>query len=144
MTRRPRVPARPSASRRPSVCIVTGDIVGPIRNGGIGTAYYALARALARAGQDVTVLYAYGSYSEQEPIDHWVNVYAGYGIRFVPVPVADGPELRGSHAVKASYNVYRWLADREFDVVHFHEWRGIAFYSLVARGQGRCLERSLV
>ena len=83
-------------------------------------------------------------YSEQEPIEHWVNVYAGYGIRLVPVPMAEGPELRGSHAVKASYNVYRWLCGRDFDVVHFHEWRGVAFYSLVARGQGLCLQRSLV
>lgn len=130
--------------RQPSVCIVTGDIVGPIRNGGIGTAYYALARALARAGHDVTILYAYGSHSEHEPIGHWTRVYAGYGITFVPVPTADGPELRGSHAVKTSYNVYRWLSEREFDVVHFHEWRGIGFYSLVARRQGLCLQRSLV
>jgi O-antigen biosynthesis protein len=136
--------SEPRVARQPSVCIVTGDIVGPIRNGGIGTSYYALARALARAGQHVTILYAYGSQSEQEPIDHWVDVYAGYGIEFVPVPVADGPELRGSHAVKASYNVYRWLRGREFDVVHFHEWRGVGFYSLLARGQGLCLQRSLV
>ena len=131
-------------SRQPSVCIITGDIVGPIRNGGIGTSYYALARALARAGQRVTILYAYGSQSEQQPIEHWVKVYAGYGIEFIPVPTADGPELRGSHAVKASYNVYRWLRGREFDVVHFHEWRGIGFYSLLARAQGLCLQRSLV
>jgi glycosyltransferase involved in cell wall biosynthesis/GT2 family glycosyltransferase len=126
------------------VCFVTGDIVGPIRNGGIGTAYYALARSLARARHDVTILYAYGTYTEQEPIEHWTEVYARYGITFVPVPVASGPELRGSHAVKASYNVFRWLRGREFDVVHFHEWRGIGFYALVARHQGLCLQRSLV
>jgi glycosyltransferase involved in cell wall biosynthesis/GT2 family glycosyltransferase len=123
---------------------VTGDIVGPIRNGGIGTAYYALARSLACAGHDVTILYAYGSYTEEQPIEHWVAFYATLGIRFVPAPVADGPELRGSHAVKASYNVYRWLRDKDFDVVHFHEWRGIGFYALLARGQGLCLCRSLV
>jgi O-antigen biosynthesis protein len=131
-------------TRQPSVCIVTGDIVGPIRNGGIGTAYYALARALARAGQKVTILYAYGTFSELEPIEHWVEVYAGWGIDFVPVPATGGPELRGSHAVKASYNVFCWLRGREFDVVHFHEWRGVGFYSLVGRGQGLCLQRSLV
>jgi glycosyltransferase involved in cell wall biosynthesis/GT2 family glycosyltransferase len=144
MTRRAHTTARSGTGRVPSVCFVTGDIVGPIRNGGIGTSYYALARALARAGHDVTILYAYGSYSEQEPVEHWVEVYAGYGIRFVPVPPADGPELRGSHAVKAAYNVYRWLEDKDFDVVHFHEWRGIGFYSLLARSQGRCLQRSFV
>ncbi len=126
------------------MCIVTGDIVGPIRNGGIGTAYYALARALARAGHGVTILYAYGTYSEQQPIEHWVEVYRSYGITFVPVPAPTGPELRGSHAVRAAYAVYCWLRGREFDVVHFHEWRGIGFYALLARAQGSCLTRSTV
>ena len=71
-------------------------------------------------------------------------MYARDGIRLVPVPAASGPELRGSHAVKTSYNVYQWLRTREFDVVHFHEWRGIAYYALAARAQGICLQRSLV
>ena len=46
------------------ICIVTCDIVGPIRNGGIGTAYYSMARTLADAGHRVTVLYALGDYCE--------------------------------------------------------------------------------
>ena len=33
-------------SRPRRICIVTCDIVGPIRNGGIGTAYASLAHAL--------------------------------------------------------------------------------------------------
>ena len=58
------------------ICIVTCDIVGPIRNGGIGTAYYNLAHALARAGHKITVLYALGQYCENETIEHCQAEYA--------------------------------------------------------------------
>ena len=69
-----------------AICIVTCDIVGPIRNGGIGTAYYNLAHALARAGHKVTVLYALGQFCENETIDHWQAEYAKHRIEFVPLP----------------------------------------------------------
>jgi glycosyltransferase involved in cell wall biosynthesis/GT2 family glycosyltransferase len=129
---------------RPRVCIVTCDIVGPIRNGGIGTAYYSLAVALARAGHDVTVLYALGRHCEQETIPHWVRVYRRLGITFVPLPAVPGPEVRGNYAVRTSLGVYHWLRSRDFDVVHVHEWRGLGFYTLLARGQGLCLPHATV
>ncbi len=127
----------------PRICIVTADITGPIRNGGIGSAYYSLARLLADAGHDVTVLYALGRHSEQKTIRHWVRTYRQWGIDFVPLPPAAGPDLKGSHHVRTAWNVYRWLSTRHFDVVHFHEWRGIGFYALQARRQGLCLRDSV-
>ncbi|MCC7044668.1 MAG: glycosyltransferase [Acidobacteria bacterium] len=127
----------------PRICIVTADITGPIRNGGIGSAYYSLARLLADAGHDVTVLYTLGSHSEQKTVEYWVRTYRRWGITFVPLPVADGPELKGSHHVKTAWSVYRWLSTRRFDVVHFHEWRGIGFYALQARRQGLCLQNTV-
>lgn len=128
---------RTSPSR---ICIVTADITGPIRNGGIGSAYYSLARLLADAGHTVTVLYALGRHCEQRTIVHWVRQYRDWGIRFVPLPVAAGPELKGSGHVRTAWNVYRWLRRRRFDVVHFHEWRGVGFYALHAKRQGLCLD----
>jgi glycosyltransferase involved in cell wall biosynthesis/GT2 family glycosyltransferase len=131
---------RPSS---PRTCIVTADITGPIRNGGIGSAYYSLARLLADAGHQVTVLYTLGSHSEQKTIRHWVRTYRRWGIEFVPLPHAGGPELKGSGHVKTAWNVYRWLSERTFDVVHFHEWRGIGFYALQAKRQGLCLQQAV-
>jgi glycosyltransferase involved in cell wall biosynthesis/GT2 family glycosyltransferase len=122
---------------RGNICIVTCDIVGPIRNGGIGTAYYNLALALSRAGHRVTVLYALGRYCESKTIAHWVRHYRRLGITFVPLERAD---VRGHDALKISYSVYRWLQDKTFDVVHCHEWRGVGFYTALARRQGLCLE----
>lgn len=115
------------------ICIVSCDLVGPIRNGGIGTAYTSLARTLARAGHRVTVLYALGRYCEQGTIEDWQMTYARDGITLVPMPETD---VRGPHALRAPVDVYRWLKTRRFDVVHYHEWRGIGAYAAQAKRQG--------
>ena len=39
------------------ICIVTPDVVGPVKNGGIGTACYHFARVLAEGGRKVSVLF---------------------------------------------------------------------------------------
>jgi hypothetical protein len=63
------------------ICIVTPDIRGPIRNGGIGTACEAIAQVLAGAGHEITILYARGHYSEGSAIETWVDHYAARGIK---------------------------------------------------------------
>jgi glycosyltransferase involved in cell wall biosynthesis len=128
---------------RMRVCFVTADITGPIRNGGIGSAYYSLARLLADAGHDVTVLYTLGTHSEQKRIGHWIRQYRAWNINFVPMPAPAGPDLKGSVHVRTAWAVYQWLAERAFDIVHFHEWRGIGFYALHARRQGLCLQNTI-
>jgi glycosyltransferase involved in cell wall biosynthesis/GT2 family glycosyltransferase len=128
--------------KRPlDICILTCDIVGPIRNGGIGTAYYNLALALARDGHRVTVLYALGNYCENETIAHWRRHFRRERIEFVPLPVHD---VQGHSAIKMSYSVYHWLKTRSFDVVHCHEWRGIGFYTALGKRQGLCLQRTVL
>ena len=124
------------------ICIVTCDIVGPIRNGGIGTAYYSMARTLADAGHRVTVLYALGDYCENQSIAHWRAAYRDMGIAFVPMP--DAGDVQGHSAIKMAAGVYRWLKDKTFDIVHIHEWRGIGFYALLAKRQGLAMQNSVV
>ncbi|MEZ5284149.1 MAG: glycosyltransferase [Vicinamibacterales bacterium] len=125
-----------------TICIVTCDIVGPIKNGGIGTAYYSMARLLADAGHQVTVLYALGRYSEFRSIDDWIADYRAMGIELVPVP--DDLDLRGHSSLRMSHAVYRWLKERRFDIVHVHEWRGIGFFALTAKRQGLALQDTVV
>ncbi len=123
------------------ICIATCDIVGPIRNGGIGTAYYNLALALARAGHRVTVLYALGQFCEHRTIGHWRRKYRELGIEFVPLPRQN---VQGHSAIAMSYGMSCWLESRHFDIVHCHEWRGLAFYTALAKGQGLCLPRGVL
>ena len=124
------------AERPIRVCIATPDIVGPIRNGGIGTAYYALARTLVEAGHDVTILYVLGAYSEQDSIASWQRRYRRQGIRFVPLVPESGLPLTGPDSLQRPYHVYHWLRRESFDVIHFPEWQGSAYFCVLAKRQG--------
>src|SRR4051812_46703028 len=68
------------------ICLVTPDINGPVRNGGIGTACEAIARIAQEAGHDVTILFSRDDYTETLPIAEWVAFYAALGITLVPCP----------------------------------------------------------
>ncbi|HTV48420.1 MAG TPA: glycosyltransferase [Phycisphaerae bacterium] len=136
-------PDEPNRSVR--VCIASPDIFGPIYNGGIGTAYAALSAALVRAGNEVTILYPHGNYSETKSLDHWIQYYRERNIHFVPLPEPTEllhPGMRKKSHIRKSYGVFQWLKQYEanFDLVHFVEWGGVGFYSLLAKHQGLAFE----
>ncbi len=125
------------------ICIASCEFMGPIRNGGIGTAYTSMARTLTQAGHQVTLFYTQGAKCENETIAHWEQFYQKMGIRFVAR--ASNPSLRidaPAHA-SISYESYQWLKQQSFDLVHFPEWRGEAYYSLLARHQGIAFANTL-
>ena len=127
------------------VCIATEEIFGPVRNGGIASTYYHLARTLAADGHDVTILYLKGRICENETIEHWIGFYADLGITFVPLENEKLP-LKGPAVFWQSryYNFYRWLKlQPSFDVVHTSEWRGGAYYALHAKRQGLAFRDTL-
>ncbi len=130
---------RPATLLGAKILLVTPDLHGPIRNGGIGTAFTMLAGFLADAGAQVSILYALGNYTEGgENIQHWVNVYHQQGIRLIPLPSDQSPIVEAPHLRVVSWRVDRWLRQHanEFATVVFPEWMGIAYYALLAKGQG--------
>jgi glycosyltransferase involved in cell wall biosynthesis/tetratricopeptide (TPR) repeat protein len=144
---------RASKRNELDICIVSGEFMGPVQGGGIATFYTTLAESLAEAGHRLTLLYTRGNVSENEPIQHWVDLYRASGIRFVPLPEpSDLPQLVGaapsSRFVSAtrtsvSYRTYLWLRQHDFDVVHVPEIRGCAFYALGAKHQGIAFRNTL-
>ena len=127
------------SSKDANLVIVTPDIHGPIRNGGIGTAFSSLAYHLKSMNFSVTILYALGKYSEAEPVEHWVKEYANAGIRFVPIPdVQNLSQLETPYLRVASWKVDRWLRQNAeaYAAVIFPEWMGLAYYALLAKKQG--------
>jgi glycosyltransferase involved in cell wall biosynthesis len=91
--------------------------------------------ALAGAGHDVTVLYTHEAIRGGE--EHWRRAYEQHDIRFVHAPQPRPAPLWYSHRKEASLACYRELVARgPFDVVHFHEWLGLPYYSLLAKRQG--------
>lgn len=132
-------------ARGPRILIMTPDIVGPIRNGGIGTAFHALALTLVEAGHAVTIAYTLGHYSEDgQGVARWVEHYAGLGIRFVPLNLEEGEtRLDAPFYAWRSYRVYQWLKEHAaaFDIAYFPEWRGEAYYALQAKRMGLAFDR---
>lgn len=124
------------------VCIVSNGVLGPIRNGGISTLYMGLAETLVEAGHDVTYLYTAGDYTESRPVEEWVEHYRERGIRLVPLPEPE-QRLVNSYNLRTGYATYLWLQQNDhFDVIHFHEWQGHGYYSLLAKRQGLAFART--
>jgi glycosyltransferase involved in cell wall biosynthesis len=101
-----------------------------------------LAEALLRAGHDLTYLYTGGAYCEAERVEYWVERYAEEGLKVVLLPAPDLP-INNHTDICISYLTYKWLREHDhFDVVHFHEWRGNGYYSLLAKYQGLAFEQA--
>ncbi len=136
-----KAPATPGPRLR--VCIATEEIVGPVRNGGIASTYYHLARLLTAQGHDVTVCYLKGTRVENKDADHWIKWYGEMGVNFVPMPQvdSDAPTMWQ----RRQYSFYQWLKNvpDPYDVVHVSEWRGGSYYALQARRLGLAFKDTL-
>src|SRR5262245_5628261 len=106
------------------VCIVTPDIVGPIKNGGIGTACYHFARLLAEAGHAVTIVYTLDLSPCRQA--HWKNTYARMGIKLLSLselPPVTHPVHGSNWFLDRSWRVFKYLEQKSYSVVHFQDWR---------------------
>ena len=123
-----------TGSRRIAICSV--DIAGPLHCGGVGAAYQGLALALAEAGHDVTVVYLYHAFFQGD-LSAWVEYFKNRGIRFIHLPQPPGGPIWYGNRKEASLRCYQWLREQPaFDIVHFHEWLGLPYYSLLAKKEG--------
>jgi len=125
----------PGAGRAARVCIATYEILGPSQNGGIGTAYHSLASALAAADHQVTILYLWASRSGPGEMRHWQEHFRSLNIAFVPLPAS--PSISGiPECMQIARDAYAWLRRQQFDVIHFPELHGYAYYCVLAKHQG--------
>jgi len=129
------LPEESIPSFRLKILIVTTEFVGPVNNGGIGTAYTTMAFRLTAVGHQVTVLFTMGTVSQHGPFEDWVKHYQEQGIELVGLyrpPIKYLPR----HMLE-SYEVLRFLRDRaNFDIVHFHDYQGAGYYPMLAKQQG--------
>ncbi len=120
------------------ICIVTPDIIGPIRNGGIGTHAAMLCRLLKE--HELTLLFT--SEEERGADSGWKERYREQGVQVV---CADELKNRDPYAKWApwedwfferSRRIYEFLKERDFDLVHFQDWHANGFFSIRARRTG--------
>ena len=120
------------------VCIATPDILGPVKNGGIGTAYHHLARLLAGWGHQVVIAYVNGNAASARLMDRARAFYAGFDIAFEPLIPRPAAKTTLAQVAAPTWALHDWLRGREqpFDVVHVSDWRGLGYGSLLAKSLG--------
>ncbi len=131
-------PALPSggATSYKRVGIASADISGPYHCGGVGAAYHGLALELAAVGHQVTILYLHPRFHQGTPAE-WTGYFRERGIEFVHLPQEAHGAVWYGNRKEASLRCFEWLARQEpFDVIHFPEWLGLPYYSLLAKRQG--------
>lgn len=127
------------------VCIVTPDLAGFVKNGGIGTASRALGETLAAGQFDVTLLYVHtvrGIAPESDPLI--LAEYKRAGITVAGITSEDSGDgvlppapAHPTHIdTVMAFQVYQWLKARTFDIVLLPEWRGLGYYALSAKRGG--------
>lgn len=124
------------------ICLVTPDIVGPIRNGGIGTHAYNLCQLLK--GHELTVLFT-SSVEDSAPAN-WKDHYREQGIR-----ILTHTELKNRDRFQKIAKWEDWFFERsrriaeflqveQFDLVHFQDWHANGFFSIRQRKTGVALQ----
>lgn len=145
-----RWPPRRSPQRR--VLFMTYEIAGPHMNGGIGTAFRNLAASLAARGHNVSVVVVTGPRSNPNSgrtWEQWVEYFKSeHGISltaFEEHPKA-WDVIRHSFDLKKARQAYNWLLPRQndFDIVHFHEWRGLSYFIMGSKRLGLAFQNTLL
>ena len=120
------------------VCLVTEELSGVGSSGGIGAAFLELAQLLANQGCTLDVLYCpiAGSLKDTEH-PALATRFATQGIKLSfldPTKWVTEPVT----CEKRSYAVARWLqaVDQPYDVVHFHDYKGLGFFPTALKRQG--------
>lgn len=127
------------------ILIATPDLIGPVVNGGIGTACTALAEKLVDDGHNVTILFTHGAHVEPRVLPperqhelqfrYWVDWYDAKRISLIALPELDQRKYSQEHLQFAiSHSVYEWCKDKDFDYIIVPEWGGMgAFLSVGSR-----------
>ena len=120
------------------VCMVTPDAVGPIKNGGIGTACYNYAISLAKAGIKTTLLFT--GPMELNNLRSIQDKYSRYGIYFDMLSrLYDIPTtIHGlsSHLI-TSIKVCEFLSQNAFSHIIFQDWFANGFWAIREKRLGR-------
>lgn len=153
-----RLPARPEYASlrdrvyvdeptRPSVCIVTSELLGPFKNGGVGTSMTGLAHLLADDGLATTVLYTGAIWQPDVRLEPWVRHYAARGIELIALSIDETKTIDGSlkeMGFVTPWLVYQRLRGRHFDVIHFNDCCGEGSLALAAKALGIAFRDSLL
>jgi glycosyltransferase involved in cell wall biosynthesis len=110
------------------------SLEGITLNSGIGTFYSSLAELLTSMDNQVTILFT--EPSDDARFQSAVEHYRNHKIQLTSLPVVPATKIDAAEMGKKSFEVYQFLKKTEFDLIHFPEWEGIGYYSLLSKKDG--------
>lgn len=119
------------------ICLVTEELANGEQSGGIGGAFLELAKVLARENE-VDVLYCPVQHEDESKRNHLASYFSAFGVNVSFLDTQEYCWESHYNPVVRSYSVFRTLSERlvDYDVVHFHDYKGLGYYTLCARDQG--------
>jgi len=115
------------------VTICSPDILGPIRNGGVGTSCYWLARLLAKKKIRTRLCYTDPTLSENQ-IKVWRRFYSKDQIEFMVFPRPSFELQMGHEWARHSYVAYDFLKkESKMSLMVFPDMFGLGYFSQLAR-----------
>lgn len=126
-----------------SIAIVTRDIKEPNSSGGVATANSAIAECLSSFGHKVTIIFVSRDHSKANDFHLLQLYYAEKGIELLWLPE---PEFRleSLDPARLSYASYLYLKSKNFEIIHFSDYLGLAYYSLMAKSVGTDFQKTLI
>lgn len=119
------------------ICLVTSTLIGPTRNGGVGTAFAYLAEELAKNDFEVTLLF--NGFIQYESEKYWHERYKELGIEFIYLQrwvednVFQSTVSDSNWWLWRSYWTYQFVLKNEYDLLHFSDTCGYAFHTIQAK-----------
>jgi glycosyltransferase involved in cell wall biosynthesis/GT2 family glycosyltransferase len=121
-------------------CIVTPDLSGPDKNGGIGTYVYHLAAYLSKElGEGVEILLT--SVSDKAGMLHWKQYFKSK-FDLTLTYASELPETFrgrvdcGGHLHNLSTKIDLYLRHGNYQFIHFQDWLGLGFVATQAKKAG--------
>lgn len=127
-----------------TVCIVSPDIVGPIKNGGIGTHCYYLAQVLANNGIEVSILFT--GPLQNKTHEFWKEYYQNFNIKYYQLDTLKKGSCRlsANDFLNTSYFVCEFLKQHCFDFIHFQEWLANGLVTIQTKETTTIFDNSLI
>jgi O-antigen biosynthesis protein len=136
-------------SRPGTICFVTADFAGVVRNGGIGTHFLLMSRLLAQRDWKVHVLFC-GAVDDAEQLHAAPQLLASQGIEFHQLenlPASPGVEalhyggdhptlVLSEHVLAALEHLH---SAHRFDLVEFPDWGALGLRPIQAKAAGDAL-----
>jgi glycosyltransferase involved in cell wall biosynthesis len=120
------------------ICLVCEEFVGVTGGGGIGACFSGLSRELARQGHEVDVLITCPPPAVAD-LRSQIRALQFEGIDVSFLDHYEDPEIASGTPkdnIVKSYRCFRYISSRKYDVIHFHEYMGVGFYTAMSKRQG--------